>query len=166
MAGWSILPLPIDCIPVTAFGSEDYLEIHLDERYNMGENIQICKVWIKNNDGDMIIENKYKAFYDADQCVNFITSCQWRKVFLTLTDKFSYLIELIHNLPQVVYVYIYSASPMTISYKTEQYPKLRTIVQENSPDTDNQLLDDIEMFTHDLMPIYISLSLSNEKLNY
>jgi tetratricopeptide (TPR) repeat protein len=155
MPSWSMLPIPIDHIPVIEYGNERFIEIHLDDRYNFGENIEICKVWMKNNDSDMIIEKQFKVFYDADQCVDFITSYQWRKVFLTLNDKFSYLIELIHNLPQIVYFYIYSTSPERISYKIEQYPKLRTIVQENSPGSDDRLLEDIKVFQRDLMPVNV-----------
>jgi hypothetical protein len=44
---------------------------------------------------------------------------------------------------------------MIVSYNREQYPKLRTIVQENAPDADHQLLEDIEIFKRDLMPINV-----------
>lgn len=155
MAGYTILPMPTDCIPVVEYGNEDYIEIHLDEQYNMGENMELCKVWKKNGDDTMIIEKEYKLFHNADKCIDFITSYQWRKVFLTLTDHFSYLLEVIHDLPQIVFFYIYSALPESVLYKTEQYPRLRTIVQENTPDADNQLLEDIKTFKRDLMPINV-----------
>ncbi|CAF1335730.1 unnamed protein product [Rotaria sordida] len=155
MAGFAFLPIPIDSIPNTEYGNELFIEIHLDERLNMGENIQICKVWKKNDNSNAIIEKNYKIFHDVDQCIDFITSYEWRKIFLTLTDKFSYLLELIHNLPQIVFFYIYSESPKNVKYKIEQYSKLRAIVQENSPDADNQLLEDIEIFKQDLMPMNV-----------
>jgi len=155
MAAYAILPIPTDRIPVVEYGNEDFMEIHLDEQFNMGENVQLCKVWKKNNNDAMIIEKNYKIFHNVDQCIDFITSYEWRKVFLTLTDKFSYIIELIHNLPQIVFFYIYSESPQIVPYTIEQYPKLRTIVQENSPNADDQLLRDIEIFRRDLMPINV-----------
>jgi tetratricopeptide (TPR) repeat protein len=155
MAAFRILPIPTDRIPIVEYGNEDFIEIHLDERYNMGENIQLCKVWQKKDNSDMIIEQNYKIFHDANQCIDFITSYQWRKVFLTLTDHFSHLIELIHDLPQIVYFYIYSTSPKLVPYHIEQYPKLRAVVRENSPDADKQLLEDIDLFRRDLMPMNV-----------
>jgi hypothetical protein len=47
MASFTFLPIPTDRIPVVEYGDEDFIEIHLDERFNMGENIQLCKVWKK-----------------------------------------------------------------------------------------------------------------------
>ncbi len=156
MAAFTFLPIPTDRIPIVEYGNEDFIEIHLDERFNIGENIQLCKVWQKKGDnGEMIIEKSYKIFHDANQCIDFITSYQWRKVFLTLTDHFSYLLELIHDLPQIVYFYIYSISPKLVPYHIEQYPKLQAVVQENSPDADKQLLEDIDLFRRDLMPMNV-----------
>ncbi|CAF3931875.1 unnamed protein product [Rotaria sordida] len=152
MADFDILPMSIDCISTEEYGNEHFIEIHLDEQFNMGENIQLCKVWKKKDSNEMTIVKSYKTFHNPDQCIDFITSYEWRKVFLALTDKFSYLLELIHNLPQIVFFYIYSESPDIVIYKKEQYSKLRTIVQKNSSDANNQLLEDIEIFRRDLMP--------------
>ena len=155
MAGFMILPMHIDNIPATDYGNEGYVEIHLDERFYMGEDMHLCKVWMKEGHEYSIIEKEYKLFHDADQCIDFISSYQWKQIFLTLTDHFSYLLDLIHNLPQIVYFYIYSAAPQFVSYKKEQYEKLRAIVQENSPEADKPLLDDIKIFKRDLMPMNV-----------
>ncbi|UJR12639.1 hypothetical protein I4U23_016814 [Adineta vaga] len=156
MDSWTILPVPIDSISEVDYGNESFLEIHLDERYEIGEDFRLCKVWtaISNMD-NLIIEKSFMTFYDADQCINFIASYEWRKIFLTLTDKFSYLIELIHDLPQVVFFYIYSQIPNNIPYTTEQYRKLRAIVNEESANADDYLLKDIERFQQDLMPMKV-----------
>jgi hypothetical protein len=74
MAGYAILPMPTDRIPVVEYGNENFMEIHLDKRFNMGENVQLCKVWKKNDDRDIIIETSYKTFHNVDQCIDFITS--------------------------------------------------------------------------------------------
>ncbi|CAF1323321.1 unnamed protein product [Rotaria sordida] len=155
MTSWTIAPVPTDAIPETEYGNEDFIEIHLDERYDIGENMQLWKIWKKNDIDAIILEKNYRIFHSADQCIDFITSYEWRKVFLTLTDHFSYLIELIHHLPQIVYFYIYSRSPERISYTTVRYPKLRAIVQEDSPNADEQLLKDIDIFRQDFMPMNV-----------
>ncbi|CAF1322557.1 unnamed protein product [Rotaria sordida] len=74
MAGFVFLPVPNDSIPNTEYGNEFFIEIHLDERLNMGENVRICKVWKKNDNSNAIIEKSYKIFHDVDQCIDFITS--------------------------------------------------------------------------------------------
>ncbi|CAF3979712.1 unnamed protein product [Rotaria sordida] len=155
MTSWKIIAIPTDTIPELEYGNEDFIEIHLDERYDVGENMQLWRIWEKNDIDTVIAETSYKMFYDADKCIDFITSYQWRKVFLTLTDRFSYLIELIHHLPQIVYFYIYSRSPERIPYTTIRYSKLQAIVQKDSPNIDEQLLKDIDMFRQDLMPMNV-----------
>ena len=55
----------------------------------------------------------------------------------------NYMLPLICDLPQIVYIYIYSSVAETVSYSSVDYPKFRAIVNENSADADDQLLKDI-----------------------
>ncbi|CAF3293331.1 unnamed protein product [Rotaria sp. Silwood2] len=153
MACFSILPISNDMIPKIEYGDEIFIEIHLDERYYVGDNAQLCKVWKK--DEKIIIEKQFKIFSDPDQCFDFITSYEWRKVFLTITDQFTYILPLIHDIKQIVYIYIYSQSPDKVPYNSSIYSKLRSIVDENSSNADAVLLQDIEDFRRDLMPIKV-----------
>ena len=154
MAAFTFLPLPNELLAGTQYGDEEFVEIHLDERFYTQENMQIHKVWSTSH-SQMIVQKDYKLFHDPDECLNFITSYEWRKIFLSLTDKFSYILPLIHDLPQIIYIYIYSAAPEKVSYSRAIYPKLRSIVNENSADADDQLLKDIQIFRQDLMPIKV-----------
>ncbi|CAF1376947.1 unnamed protein product [Rotaria sp. Silwood1] len=65
------------------------------------------------------------------------------------------MLPLIHDLPQIVYIYIYSSASETVPYSTNEYPKLRAIVNENSADADEQLLKDIQIYRQDLMPVNV-----------
>lgn len=65
------------------------------------------------------------------------------------------MLPLICDLPQIVYIYIYSSVAETVSYSSGDYLKLRAIVNENSADADNQLLKDIQIFRQDLMPMNV-----------
>ena len=133
----------------------EFCEIHLDKTYYVGDSLTLHQVMF-DDENRMGIKANYKLFWNPDQCVNFIMSCEWRKTFLTLTDEFSYLLPLIHDLPQIVYIYIYSESSETVPYTNSIYPKLRAIVNQNSPDADNQLLADIETFRQDLLPVNVT----------
>ncbi|CAF4926668.1 unnamed protein product, partial [Rotaria sp. Silwood2] len=96
-----------------------------------------------------------KIFSDLDQCFDFITSYEWRKVFLTIIDQFTYILPLIYDLKQIVYIYIYSQSPDKVPYNSSIYSKLRSIVDKNSSNADAVLLQHIEDFRRDLMPIKV-----------
>ena len=58
------------------------------------------------DDNGITINENYKLFWNPDQCIDYITSCEWRKIFISITDEFSYLLPLIHDLPQIVYIYV------------------------------------------------------------
>ncbi|CAF1222341.1 unnamed protein product [Didymodactylos carnosus] len=154
MPSLPLLPIPNDAWVDVHCGNAEFVEIHLDKRYYVGENITLHQV-VRTENNRIGIKGNYKLFWDPDQCIDFITSYEWRKVFISLTDGFSYLLPLIHDLSQIVFIYIYSSSPAKVSYSSADYTKLRAIVNENSPDTDKQLLSDIEMFRRDLMPINV-----------
>ncbi|CAF3396074.1 unnamed protein product [Rotaria socialis] len=154
MAEFTFLPISNELLTDTQYGDEEFVEVHLDERFYIGDKMQVHKVW-KTNNNQMIVQKDYKLFYDPDQCINFVTSYEWRKIFLSLTDKFSYMLPLIHDLPQIVYIYIYSSASEKVPYSSSRYPKLRAIVNESSADADGQLLKDIQTFRQDLMPINV-----------
>ena len=154
MVSLTFLPVPNDKFAGVEYGDEEFLEIHLDERFYIGENMGMHKIW-QTKDNQTIVEKNFKLFYDPDQCIDFITSYEWRKIFITLTDKFSYMLPLIHDLPQIIYIYIYSISPETVPYSSVDYSKLRAIVKETSPDADKQLLNGIQTFRQDLMPMNV-----------
>ncbi|CAF4682459.1 unnamed protein product, partial [Rotaria sp. Silwood2] len=69
--------------------------------------------------------------------------------------QFPYILPLIYDLKQIVYIYIYSQSPDKIPYNSSIYSKLRSIVDENSSNADAVLLQDMEDFRRDLMPIKV-----------
>lgn len=49
-----------------------------------------------------------KYYFDADECIDYITNLQTRKVYLILSASMGeYLVPLIHLLPQILYIYIY-----------------------------------------------------------
>ena len=154
MPSFALCAISNDALVDVNFGHAEFIEIHLDKQYYVEENITLHQIMQMDDNGITINEN-YKLFWNPDQCIDYLTSCEWRKIFISITDEFSYLLPLIHDLPQIVYIYIYSTSPDDVSYSSTDYPKLRAVVNENSSDADNQLLTDIKMFRCDLMPINV-----------
>ncbi|CAF4493688.1 unnamed protein product, partial [Rotaria sp. Silwood2] len=73
----------------------------------------------------------------------------------TLNDA-HFILPLIHDLEQIVSIYIYSATPDKVNYKISDYSKLYAIVQEDLPNANEQLLADIEIFKQDLLPVNVS----------
>jgi tetratricopeptide (TPR) repeat protein len=136
------------------YDGESFLEIHLDERFYIREDLELYFT-SPAIDGNVCIDVAKRTFYNPDHCIDFISSYEWRKIFLTLNDTFTYILPLIHDLPQIVYIYIYSESPDRITLNKENYPKLRAIIDENSPNADDQLLEDIATFKRDLLPIKV-----------
>ncbi|CAF2964311.1 unnamed protein product [Rotaria sp. Silwood2] len=122
MASYTFLPIPNNLFKDVQYGDEEFIEILLDERNYVEENMSLQKVW-KTKDDKTIIEKSLRVFYDPDECLDFITSYEWRKIFLSLTDRFSYILPLIHDLPQIFYIYIYSTSLHKIFYSNADYPK-------------------------------------------
>jgi hypothetical protein len=104
--------IPNDDILHRQCDDAEFIEVHLDERYSMLDQMTLYSGRCTES-GAMMIQANTKHFSDPDQCINFIITCEWRKVFLTLTDYFSYLLPMIHDLPQIVYIY---AVFLTISY--------------------------------------------------
>ncbi|CAF3400733.1 unnamed protein product [Rotaria sp. Silwood2] len=110
MASYTFLPIPNNLFKDVQYGDEEFIEILLDERNYVEENMSLQKL---------------------------------------------YILPLIHDLPQIFYIYIYSTSLHKISYSNADYPKLRAIINENSPNADDQLLADIQTCRRDLMPMKI-----------
>ncbi|CAF3341914.1 unnamed protein product [Rotaria socialis] len=138
-----------------------FVQIHLDKEFYAGDKLKIHP--IVSMEGEMpIIQENCIMFGDPDSYIDFISSLEWRKVFFSLTEDFSYLLSLIHDLPQIVYIYIYSTSPMNVFYYNTAYLKFRAFIGENSPDADKQLLRDIEMFRRDLTPINVMKPISRK----
>ena len=59
----------------------EFLEMHLDERHYVGENHEVF-YGTQFPDGSLCIDAAKKTFYDADQCIDFISSYEWKKIFL------------------------------------------------------------------------------------
>ncbi|CAF3979455.1 unnamed protein product [Rotaria sordida] len=130
-----------------------FLEIYLDERFNVKADFQQFYT-SRDNNSNIYIDAAKRLFHDPDECIDFISSYEWRKIFLTLTDKFSFILPLIHDLPQIVYIYIYSEAPDKVDFKISDYPRLRAIVHEDSLNADEQLIADIELFKRDLLLVH------------
>ncbi|CAF4707764.1 unnamed protein product [Rotaria sp. Silwood2] len=152
MAGCSLIALPNHELLEFDDSHGKFFEIHLDKLFYVGDNLTLHET-THTKDQQILVKENYKLYGDPDQCINFITSFSQRKVFISLTDEFSYLIPLIHDLPQILYIYIYSNLPENVSYSSTNYPKLRSIINQNLPDADQQILKDIEMFQRE--PIII-----------
>ncbi|CAF1430257.1 unnamed protein product [Rotaria sordida] len=140
-----------------------FLEIHLDERFNVKADFQQFYT-SRDNNSNIYIDAAKRLFHDPDQCIDFISSYEWRKLFLTLTDKFSFILPLIHDLPQIVYIYIYSEAPDEVDFKISDYPRLRAIVHEDSLNADEQLIADIELFKRDLLLVNVSNPIIREAM--
>ena len=136
------------------YNDVEFLEVHLDERLYAGDDLEFFYVSRVVNDVPCIDVTK-RVFYDSNQCIDFISSYQWRKIFFTVTDAFVHIVPLIHDLPQIVYIYIYSQAPEEINISKENYTKVRAIVNELSPDADTQIKADIEKFKQDLFPVNV-----------
>ncbi|CAF1330090.1 unnamed protein product [Adineta steineri] len=134
--------------------NEPFIEIHLDEIFEIQKKQDLI-FGVQDANGVQKYFTRIRSFYDPDACVDFISSYEWRKIFLTLTDKFVDIIPLIHDLPQIVYIYIYSLSPCEVQIDMQIYPKLRAVVNATSPDACKQLLGDIETFKRDLLTINV-----------
>ena len=148
------IPLSVGLAKQTTYGNEQFLQIHLSEKFYVGEELELFYATQLAN-GKVHVDFTKKTFYDPDQCVDFISSYEWTKIFLTLNNTFSYILPLIHRLPQIVYIYIYRESPDQIPFDTENYPKLRAIYDELFY-AYLQLSEDIETFKRDLLPIRLS----------
>ncbi|CAF0980757.1 unnamed protein product [Didymodactylos carnosus] len=148
-----LTPLSVDFAKQITYGNEQALQIHLDERFYTGEELELFYASHLAN-GKVYADFTKKIFYDPDQCIDFISSYEWKKVFLTLNDTFSHILPLIHDLPQIVYIYIHCESPDKISFDTQNYPKLRAIYDELF-NVLYQLSADIETFKQDLFPINV-----------
>ncbi|CAM4984891.1 unnamed protein product [Rotaria socialis] len=149
MADCTLIALSNHEFPEFDDSHEKFFEIHLDEQFYVGDNLTLHQV-AHTKDGKVLVKENYKLYGDPDQCINFITSFTQRKVFISLTDEFSYLLPLIHDLPQILYIYIYSNLPENVFYSSTNYPKLRSIINQNLSNQDQQLLKDIEMFQRGL----------------
>jgi tetratricopeptide (TPR) repeat protein len=149
-----MMALPNDTFKDFEYGGA-FLEIHLDERFYVGEYSQLCYT-SRDKNGHICVDASKRLYYDPDQCIDFISSYTWQDIFLTLTDKFSFMLPIIHDLPQIVNIYIYSETPDKIDFKISNYPKLRAIVHKDSPNADQQLLEDIEIFKRDLLKVNVN----------
>lgn len=149
-----LIALKADFSKQITYGEERFLEIHLDEIYYAGEDLELFD-GSRSSEGNIYIDQTKRVFYNSDQCIDFISSCQKRNIFLTLNDTFYHILPLIHDLPQIVYIYIYSQFPDKVQFETNDYPKLRAIVHENSPNANDRLLADIETFKQDLLTINV-----------
>ncbi|CAF2741158.1 unnamed protein product [Rotaria sp. Silwood2] len=155
MAGCSLIALPNHELLEFDDSHGKFFEIHLDKLFYVGDNLTLHET-THTKDQQILVKENYKLYGDPDQCINFITSFSQRKVFISLTDEFSYLIPLIHDLPQILYIYIYSNLPENVSYSSTNYPKLRSIINQNLPDADQQIFKDIEMFERGLLSTHIN----------
>jgi tetratricopeptide (TPR) repeat protein len=135
--------------------NEPFVEVHLDEIFSIVQDSNVI-FGAEFANGIRKYFTKMRIFYDPDVCIDFISSYAWRKIFLTLTDKFVHIIPLIHDLPQIVHIYIYSRSRCEIKIDMRRYPKLRPVVNATSRDADKQLLQDIEKFRQDLLAINVA----------
>lgn len=155
MALTHLIAVPNDNLPHIPDENAPFMEIHLDEQYYTGKDVALYFGTVTNqNEIEFQINTRY--FGDPDECIDFITAYEWKKVFISLTDKFSYLLSMIHDIPQILYIYIYSASAEQMSYPNNMYSKLRAVVDENSPDANKPILNDIQTFQRDLMPINVT----------
>ncbi|CAF1107115.1 unnamed protein product [Adineta steineri] len=155
MSSYTLVTLPNDAVVDAHRGDSEFVEIHLDKQYYVGDNLTLHQV-ISKDDKITCIKGNYKLFWNPDQCIDFVTSIERRKIFISLTDDFSYLLPLIHDIPQIVYIYIYSESPEQITYSNTNCPKLRAIVNSNLAEADKQLLNDIDIFQRDLLSVSVN----------
>ena len=119
--------------------------IHLDERYYIGEDMTLFKLALDAN-GNCLVGGNVMHFGDPDQCLDYIILHESRNIYITFSDKFSYLLPVINDMPQIVWIYIYSVSPEEVPYTSAHYSKLRAIVKEDSPNMDTPLMTDIATF--------------------
>ncbi|CAF1558389.1 unnamed protein product, partial [Didymodactylos carnosus] len=97
-------------------------------------------------------DKRLKFFNNPDQCVDYISSYEWRKIFVTLSDEFAYMLPLIHDLPQIVFIYI--CAPKMLDIDVSNVPKLRGIFNNWSL-LSNRCLADLRAFAKELRPIRV-----------
>lgn len=86
----------------TSSNSEDSMIIFLDSNQVVTRE-KFIEVIINSHDDSSYFER----FKDIDQCIDFISSLKYEKIFLILfLREAAHLIPLIHNMPQLVSVYI------------------------------------------------------------
>ncbi|CAF4564104.1 unnamed protein product, partial [Rotaria sp. Silwood2] len=84
------------------------------------------------------IINDIHVFEDADQCVDFVTDINHKKVLLIITDDIDqYLVPLIHDTPQLDSIYLFSQNKTINEQWTKEWYKIKGIFFEFSPIIDS-----------------------------
>jgi hypothetical protein len=74
------------------------------------------------------IVNDIHLFEDADQCVDFLTDIDYKKVLLIITGNFDqYVVPLIHDTPQLDSIYLFSQNMTTDEQWTKEWHKINRL---------------------------------------
>jgi hypothetical protein len=91
-------------------------------------------IWLDANDCNHSISqlrrfvHTFNIFTDVDQCVDFLTEIKEQKVLMIISDDFGqYLVDLIHNVPQLNSIYIFCKSNSTYEQWMQKWFKVKGI---------------------------------------